>query len=96
MKQFRSWANGKGLRPSETHYVDRTPARRTLRFSKSGNRTIERLYRTHWVSPKLSEKKRERLAEKASRPPELVETPAVDEAERELGMDRKAREPDDY
>ena len=34
--------------------------------------TIERLYRTHWVSPELSERKRERLAEKASRAPELV------------------------
>src|SRR5207253_11176562 len=34
--------------------------------------TIERLYRTRWVSPELSERKRERLAEKASRAPELV------------------------
>jgi hypothetical protein len=37
-----------------------------------GSPTIEALYRTHWISPKLSEKKRERLAEKASRTPELV------------------------
>ena len=34
--------------------------------------TIEQLYRTHWISGELSEKKRERLAEKASRAPELV------------------------
>jgi len=39
---------------------------------QSGDPGIERLYRTHWVSPALSEKKRERLAEKASRAPELV------------------------
>jgi hypothetical protein len=72
MKLFRAWASGKGLIPSETSYVARTPQRQTLRFSKSGNPGLERLYRTHWVSPELSERKRERLAEKASRAPELV------------------------
>src|SRR4029077_2321413 len=50
----------------------RTPQRHTLPFSRGGDPTIERLYRTHWVSPGLSEKQRERLAEKASRAPELV------------------------
>jgi len=72
MKLFRSWAAGRGLLASETAYVARTPQRQALRFGVSGNATIERLYRTHWVSPKLSEKKRERLAEKASRAPDLV------------------------
>jgi hypothetical protein len=72
MKLFRSWATGKGLFASETTHVARTPRRETLRFSRSGDPNIERLYRTHWVSPELSEKKRERLAEKASRTPELV------------------------
>ena len=72
MKLFRSWAAAKGLTPSETHYVSRTPSRQTLRFSKSGDPTIEKLYRTHWISGELSEKKQERLAEKASRAPELV------------------------
>jgi hypothetical protein len=72
MKLFRSWATAKGLVASETSYVARKPSRRTLRFSKSGNPTIERLYRTHWLSGELSKRKRERLAEKASRAPELV------------------------
>jgi hypothetical protein len=49
MKLFRSWANAKGLVPRETHYVSRTPQRQTLRFSKSGNPTVEQLYRTHWL-----------------------------------------------
>ena len=71
MKLFRSWAEDKGLQPSETAYVARTSGRPALRFSRSGDATIERLYRTHWVSPELSERKRERLAEKA-RTPELV------------------------
>jgi hypothetical protein len=72
MKLFRSRTARKGLFASETDYVARTAQRQRLRFSRSGNPTIERLYRTHWVSPELSEKKRERLAEKASRAPELV------------------------
>ena len=41
-----------------------------LRFSVSGNPTVERLYRTHWVSPALAEKKRQRLEEKVSHPPQ--------------------------
>src|SRR6516162_4228513 len=45
MKLFRSWATAKGLIPSETSYVARTPSRQTLRFSKSGTPTIERQYR---------------------------------------------------
>lgn len=57
---------------SATAYVARTPRRQELRFSRSGNPAIEASYRTHWVSPDLSDKKRERLTEKASRAPELV------------------------
>ncbi|MGO9417765.1 hypothetical protein [Roseiarcus sp.] len=72
MRLFRSWATAKGLFASPTEYVARTPRRETLRFSRSGNAAIEASYRTHWVSPELSEKKRERLAEKASPAPELV------------------------
>jgi hypothetical protein len=72
MNLFRSWAIEKGLAASETQYVTRAPMRRDLRFSVSGNPTIERLYRTHWISPLLSQKKRERLEKKASQAPELV------------------------
>jgi hypothetical protein len=72
MKLFRSWAAAKGLIPSETHYVARTPSRQALRFSKSANPTIEKLYRTHWISGELSQKKQERLAERASRALELL------------------------
>jgi hypothetical protein len=72
MKLFRSWANENGLLASETAYVARTPQRQTLVFSRSRNPTIERLYRTHFVSPKLSERRREQLNEKVARAPELV------------------------
>jgi hypothetical protein len=72
MRLLQSWAEAKGLQPSETDYVARTLPRRDLRFAESGEPSVERAYRTHWVSPALSEKQRERVVEKASRPPELV------------------------
>ena len=46
--------------------------RQELRFSKSGDRNIETAYQTHYVSPKLSEKKQAKLQEKLNQPPELV------------------------
>jgi hypothetical protein len=54
MKLFRSWAGAKGLIPSETAYVARAPSPPQLRFSKSGNPSVEKLYRR--ISPELSEK----------------------------------------
>ena len=72
MKIFRSWAQGRGLKPSETAYVARTRDRRRLRFTKSGDENIERAYRTHWISPELSIAKRDRLRERESRASDLV------------------------
>ncbi len=72
MHFFRSWAVRRGLKPSQTAYVASTRDRRLLQFSASGREAMERAYRTHWVSPALSDSKRERLAERQSRPPELV------------------------
>src|SRR5262249_9672299 len=69
---FRSWAANKGLLASEAQYVARTPQRQTLGLSRSRTPEIERLYRRHWVAAGISKQKRERLAEKASRAPELV------------------------
>lgn len=66
------WAREQGLQPSETAYVSRTRDRRPLQFSASGDPAIEQTYRTHWVSPALSEARRARVAERASRPPDLV------------------------
>jgi hypothetical protein len=69
---LRGWALERGLRPSETAYIARTRDRRPLRFSATGDKDIERAYRTHWVSPQLSERRRERLVERQSRPPDLL------------------------
>ncbi len=72
MKLLRSWAAAQQLTPSEGLYVTRNPSRHMLRFSKSGNPSIEKLYRTHWLSGELSQKKQQRLVEKESRAPDLL------------------------
>lgn len=69
---FGEWARGRGLEPSETAYVARTRDRRALRFTSDGDPEIERAYRTHWASPELSVRERERVAKRQSRPPDLV------------------------
>jgi hypothetical protein len=69
---LQTWAKEKGLVASEAPYVARTPQRQALRFSRDGDPAIEVLFRTHWISSALPEKKREQLVEKASRAPELV------------------------
>ena len=79
MALFRRWAEQRDLQPSETAYVARTRDRRPLRFSPSGAPDIEHAYRTHWVSPELSEAKRAALVEKQSRPPDLVVIWAIKE-----------------
>jgi len=73
MAMFRQWAIEKGLKPTETHYVRRTRNGTVdLRFSKSGDPPIEKNYRTHYVSPTLSERKQERLTQKLSSPAQPV------------------------
>jgi hypothetical protein len=49
LRILRRWAQARELRPSETVYLSRTRDRRPLRFSKTGDRGLERAYRTHWV-----------------------------------------------
>jgi hypothetical protein len=72
MGLFRRWAEARDLKPSETGYAARSRGRSPLRFSKSGDPSIEQAYRTHWVSPELSEQKRAQLVERQSKPPDLV------------------------
>lgn len=72
LELFRRWAEHKGLEPSETAYVAATRDRRPLRFTGDGDEAVECAYRTHWASPELSRGKRERLAARQSRAPDLV------------------------
>jgi hypothetical protein len=69
---LRRWAGEQGLQPSVIDYVARTRDRRALRFTSDGNRDLEIAFRTHWVAPELSDARKQRLAEKQSRPPDLV------------------------
>jgi hypothetical protein len=68
LEAFERWAQDRRLNPSDTEYLARTRDRRQLRFSVSGDPAIESAYRTHWVSPDLSQP----TIERQSRPPDLV------------------------
>ncbi|MGE3172497.1 MAG: hypothetical protein AB7O97_07700 [Planctomycetota bacterium] len=72
MRLFAAWARDTGLKPSTTDYVARTAGRERLRFSNSGTPAIEGAWRTHWVSPRLTEAKRARVQTQMQKPPELV------------------------
>jgi hypothetical protein len=73
MAMFHRWAKEKGLKPSETRYVQRTRIGVVdLQFSTSGDPEIEKNYRTHFVSPALSEQKQKRLQEKLEQAPQTV------------------------
>ena len=73
MEIFRRWAREKGLKPSETGYVRRARSETIpLQFSKSGDPAIEQSYRTHYISPALSERKQEKLQDKLNRTPQPV------------------------
>lgn len=69
---LRDWAEGRGLTASEIPYVAGTRDRRPLVFDDEGDETVERAFRTHWVSPQLSEKKRERLEARQAKAPDLA------------------------
>jgi hypothetical protein len=77
MELLSRWARGQHLEPSEAAYVARTRDRRMLRFSISGDPHAEEAYRTHWVSPSLTDAQRRRLAERQSRAPDLVVVSAL-------------------
>lgn len=69
MGLFREWARGRGLQPSETAYKRATRlGKEDLRFSVSGDAAIEKAYRTHFISPALTEQRRAKLAAKSEEP----------------------------
>ena len=70
---FRRWAQEKGLKPSETDYVRAARSGTVpLQFSSSGDLQIEKSYRTHYLSPTLSERKQLKLQEKFDKAPTPV------------------------
>ena len=76
IKEVRAYARKNNLKASWTFYKQwgrkgKTPAAK-LRFSKTGDESIERGYATHYVSPTLTGKKKETL------PPPAVEEKSED------------------
>jgi hypothetical protein len=69
---LRQWAEERGLHPSESPYIAATRDRRPLRFTEAGDEAVERAFRTHWLSPDLTDKKREQLEARQSKAPDLV------------------------
>ncbi|TKG66743.1 DUF2293 domain-containing protein [Prauserella endophytica] len=73
---LRDWATARGLTASDTAYLARTRDNRNLRFTADGDDAVERLFRTHWMSPELSPKRLERLRARQNKAPDLTVTPA--------------------
>lgn len=69
---LRRWAESEGLTATEVEYPAATLDRRPLRFSAEGSAEVERVHRTHWMSPDLSDTKRESLVRKQNKAPDLV------------------------
>jgi hypothetical protein len=68
---FLHWAQEKGLKPSETGYVRLARSGTVpLQFFSSGDPHIERIFRAHYLSPALSEHKRQKLQEKLEKAPQ--------------------------
>ncbi|MFI6298457.1 DUF2293 domain-containing protein [Nonomuraea sp. NPDC050790] len=66
---LREWAVGKGLRPVAAPYVSSSRDRRDLRFTKDGD---QEPYRTHWLSPDLSDARVKQITERQAKAPDLV------------------------
>jgi hypothetical protein len=60
LRLLGDWAGRHHLTPSETVYVAWTSDRHRLRFTKTGDAGVERAWRTHWISPALTETKQAR------------------------------------
>jgi hypothetical protein len=70
MAIFRQWALEKNLKPSETDYVRAARSGTVpLQFSESGDPQIEKNYRTHYLSPALTERKQQKLQERLDKAP---------------------------
>ncbi len=95
MHLFRSWAVKQRLNPSETGYVTRKPRRETLRFSKSGDATIERLYRTHSGLPRAVREEATASGGKGRSRARIVGHPAIEQGLDVPQMRRDRRLSDD-
>ncbi len=70
LRLLADWARQRGLTPSETVYVSWTRDRRRLRFTKTGDTHVEHAWRTHWISPGLTEAKHAQRIRKGTTAPD--------------------------
>ncbi|MBS1854791.1 MAG: DUF2293 domain-containing protein [Acidobacteria bacterium] len=69
MNTLQEWAKARGLKPVETAYTRRgREGNVDLRFTISAEPEVERMFRTHWMSPSLSESKQEQIKQKVGKP----------------------------
>jgi len=70
---FQQWARLRGLQPSGARYVRQGRDGETeLRFTTSGDPAIEAVFRTHYLSPTLPERKRQKIEEAINKAPDRV------------------------
>ncbi|MFD8497245.1 DUF2293 domain-containing protein [Amycolatopsis sp. NPDC059657] len=72
LEHLNEWARQQGLRPSDTAYLAATRDHHQLRFTASAEESIERAFQRHWLSPDLTEKRREQLEARQNKAPDLV------------------------
>lgn len=73
IQSFQRWAAANGLEPSETRYTCSTrEGPRDLRFCIAGDPALEKIFRTHYISPAMPTRKREKLKERLDRDPKPV------------------------
>ncbi len=73
LRYFGEWVQARGLRPIEASYTRRTPRGvEPLQVTADGNPEREKFYRTHYAPAELTERKTRQLAEKLTKPPDLV------------------------
>ena len=70
---FQQWARERGLHPSVARYV-RTgrDGDIELHFTRSGDPAVEAIFRTHYLSPALPERKKQKIEKAMNKAPERV------------------------
>jgi hypothetical protein len=66
------WASTNGLEAGEAEYAAAAPDGRPLRFTAGGDPAAERAWRARWVPAGLPAAERDRLAERADKPADLL------------------------
>ena len=70
---FRQWAASRGLQPVEARYVRTTrEGEQELRITGAKYAGLDEALRSHYVSPGLSERKKQTVEKQISKPPERV------------------------